>query len=103
MGPWRAQELLGASQSLCCPGKMPGHLAQVYPWDVPGQTSPRAVVDSTVFGAPSTWGAWPTAPNTGTSALPWAMERRGVADWHGCVPFFTVSILLILSATEFEE
>lgn len=83
MGPWRAQEL-GASQNLCCPGRMPGHLAGGYPSDASGQASARAVVDSTAFvggGDPAPWACDQLLPTlTGTSALPWAMGYRAVAD-----------------------
>lgn len=99
MGPQRAQELLGASQSLCCPGRMPGHLAQGY---IPGTCWARLLqepVDSTVFGGLFLLGAWPSALNPGTSALPWVMEHQGVAGM-GVFPLITVSVVLILSATE---
>lgn len=96
MRPRRAQELLGASQNLCCPGRMPGHLAQGYPWDVLGQASAGAVVDSTVFKAPSSWVDGPADPHTDWhQCLPLGhgTQRCG---WCGCVPLIKVSVVFFI-------
>lgn len=85
MGPQRAQELLGASQSLCCPGRMPGHLAQGYiPGTCWGQASARTC------GQHSVWGPLPpgcmakcSQPWHQCPPLGYGTPRCG---WHGRVP-----------------